>query len=1087
MLGVVHRYDGGEEQIPGGVTISEAEHGIAFEASALSLGTGEVDTAFLLEADFTPNEAPAEFTTLLAAGGNLFVRVESGQLVYGWSSSDGNEWTDHKESVPLPTADEEHSVSIAFVPGSTNQLHLWIDGTAGPVVYGDGAPVIADGLQNSFGFANDVHAAARDRGFISDLTHIRAAQFDGEFSPELFELQPALTTSTLLHIDGFGGSVEAESYVPGDRDTVRGALSVADASTSEEGLLLEASGFAAFTPDAEEERQDAPLVIEASVSGAQDGRLFSAGDFVADVRDSALVFGAGETSGTIDIEGEATVVSIALARGETGDVTAYPAVDGVEHDPLVLGDIATGDEAGTVVYGSHNGEDSAAAELRAVRVADLLTDEVTRSVFQLQPREPEVCTPLVDIEPGNQIEISSDECSENILELSTMVRPTEAQQSWQETQLTAFIHFGINTFYDQEWGHGDEDPERFQPTEEVDAEGWVRELRDAGYRYAILVVKHHDGFLSYPSRYTDYSVASTPWQDGQGDILRDFTDAARAYGMNVGVYMSPADSNQEKFGVYGNGSAQEPRTIPTLVEGDDRAGEDLPTFTYEATDYGEYFLNQLYEVLTEYGQIDEVWFDGAEGNTEKHEPYDYTAFYEMIYELQPNAVVAVGGPDVRWVGNEHGEARPNEWSNVAIVEEEPGGKIGQTSSNWEDYGSRDQLIQAVQSGEATHLKWWPSEADMKLTPGWFAHDSDVPKTPEELMQHYRETTGRNSVMLLNVPPTTTGHFADESTEAIHGFAELRRMQYTNDVALGQPVTISGDETEEVTDALTDGNTRTGWSIDAAEPRTATVEFGSEQPITSVWHGEDTFSHGQSIERAIVEARVDGEWIEIGEVGAVGLSQAVTPDSAVSADAIRVQVLEARGAYSLGTLQAFTTLDADPGLLTEVYLDCSAEAAGPGTADRPFSSLEQFRQAEIDSGAHVYLVPGSDCLDSTTPFWGYGTDDAPITVSLSGEGAVPSFGDRSAEDVFGPLTEQGWVLDLPDADNGDGDGDGDSDGPGDSDGDDSGTGDDTGQRDDADTELPSTGAVLPWGLLLALAVAIGGLGLLLRVRRRALNT
>src|SRR5699024_5616660 len=139
------------------------------------------------------------------------------------------------------------------------------------------------------------------------------------------------------------------------------------------------------------------------------------------------------------------------------------------------------------------------------------------------------------------------------------VRPTNEQVDWQELGLTAFIHFGINTFYDQEWGHGTEDPARFDPTGEIDVDGWVKTLRDTGHRLAILVVKHHDGFLSYPSRYSDYSVASTPWQDGEGDILRDFVEATDKYGMQVGVYMSPADSNQEIEGTFGNGSAKTPR------------------------------------------------------------------------------------------------------------------------------------------------------------------------------------------------------------------------------------------------------------------------------------------------------------------------------------------------------------------------------------------------------------------------------------------------------------------------------------------------------------------------------------------------
>ncbi|WP_427015783.1 alpha-L-fucosidase [Pseudarthrobacter sp. P1] len=255
------------------------------------------------------------------------------------------------------------------------------------------------------------------------------------------------------------------------------------------------------------------------------------------------------------------------------------------------------------------------------------------------------------LDPANFIPVASTDSPRTILAKAALVRPTLPQLRWQEARQTAFVHFGINTFYDQEWGHGTEDPARFNPTD-FDADSWVRTLRDNGFRYAILTVKHHDGFLSYPSRYTAYSVKSSPWRGGKGDVLREFPTAARRYGMKVGICLSPADSNQEADGVFGNGSAKSMRTIPTLVAGDDRVGKDLPRFHYEATDYGAFFLNTLYETLTEYGQIDEVWFDGAGGNTAKRELYDYPAFHELIGKLQPHAVVAVGGRDVRWVGNE---------------------------------------------------------------------------------------------------------------------------------------------------------------------------------------------------------------------------------------------------------------------------------------------------------------------------------------------------------------------------------------------------------------------------------------------------
>jgi alpha-L-fucosidase len=197
---------------------------------------------------------------------------------------------------------------------------------------------------------------------------------------------------------------------------------------------------------------------------------------------------------------------------------------------------------------------------------------------------------------------------------ASALRPSQRQLDWQRLGRTAFLHFGMNTFTGQEWGTGTEDPDLFAPRD-LDTDQWARTLRDSGFELAILVVKHHDGFVLYPSRYTGHSVAASAWRNGTGDVLREFTRSMHGHGLRVGVYLSPADENQYHDGVYADGSAHTRRTIPTLVDGDDRATRvadgSLPTFRLTADRYGAYLLNQLYEVLTEYGPIDEVWFDGA--------------------------------------------------------------------------------------------------------------------------------------------------------------------------------------------------------------------------------------------------------------------------------------------------------------------------------------------------------------------------------------------------------------------------------------------------------------------------------------------
>lgn len=548
----------------------------------------------------------------------------------------------------------------------------------------------------------------------------------------------------------------------------------------------------------------------------------------------------------------------------------------------------------------------------------------------LTPGEPEVCEPLL-VDPANYISVSTGDCEANILAKSSLVRPTKSQLEWQESRQTAFLHFGINTFYDQEWGHGTEDPTRFNPTD-FDADSWVKTLRDNGYRYAVLTVKHHDGFMSYPSRYTDYTVASSPWKNGKGDVVKESTDAAHKYGMKVGLYMSPADSNQEVDGVFGNGSAKSERAIPTLVEGDDRAGKDMPNFKYQASDYGAFFLNTLYEILTQYGQVDEVWFDGAQGNTGKKEFYDYPAFFDMISKLQPNALVAVGGNDVRWIGNEEGEGRSNEWGVVPINKASDGGAnslLGAHSSN--NLGSRASMLNAVRSGQANSLHWYPAEADMKLTQGWFAHPNDAPKSPATMLNKYYHSVGRNSVLLLNVPPTTTGKFAPASVTALEGFKAARDKAFSNDLTLGLPVTVNGESTT----LLTDDNARTGASQALAVDSVVGIDLGSPQAVSNISLSEQVLEHGQSVEKFTVEAKVNATWTAVNNDaangggtggGTIGVSRILKFAAPVTAQEFRVTIKETRAPAHLSNISLYGDLAAAPAPAMNLYVDCKAPVA-----------------------------------------------------------------------------------------------------------------------------------------------------------------
>ena len=284
--------------------------------------------------------------------------------------------------------------------------------------------------------------------------------------------------------------------------------------------------------------------------------------------------------------------------------------------------------------------------------------------------------------------------------------PTEEQVSYQKEELTAFIHFGVNTFTGREWGDGTENPEIFNPTN-LDADQWVKTLADAGFGRVILTAKHHDGFCLWDSAYTKHDVASSPWKNGKGDVVKEVSEACAKYNIKFGVYLSPWDQNSEHYG-EGNGG-----------------------------DYNEFYMNQLRELLTNYGPIAEVWMDGAKGSNVKQE-YNFEEWFALIKELQPECLIfSPQGPDIRWIGNEKGYAGEPCWSTIDI----------------EKMKERENPTY-LNNGEEGGPDWVVGESDVSIRPGWFYHESqdNEVKSLEKMMDIYFKSIGRNSVLLLNVPP-----------------------------------------------------------------------------------------------------------------------------------------------------------------------------------------------------------------------------------------------------------------------------------------------------------------------------------------------
>ena len=268
---------------------------------------------------------------------------------------------------------------------------------------------------------------------------------------------------------------------------------------------------------------------------------------------------------------------------------------------------------------------------------------------------------------ASTIAINEDDTKDSIVLKAAHVVPTPNQYEALKNEFIAFIHFGPNTFTRMEWGNGMEDPKIFN-LENLDTDQWCKAMKSAGMKMVIITVKHHDGFVLWQSRYTNHGIMSSPYKEGQGDVLKELSASCQKFGIKLGVYLSPADLYQieNPEGLYGNLSKYTDRTIPRPIEG--RPFLNKTTFTFKVDDYNEYFLNQLFELLTEYGQIDEVWFDGAHPKRKGGQKYNYLAWKELISTLAPKAVV-FGKQDIRWCGNESGKTRDTEWNIIPYMDD----------------------------------------------------------------------------------------------------------------------------------------------------------------------------------------------------------------------------------------------------------------------------------------------------------------------------------------------------------------------------------------------------------------------------------
>ena len=474
----------------------------------------------------------------------------------------------------------------------------------------------------------------------------------------------------------------------------------------------------------------------------------------------------------------------------------------------------------------------------------------------------------------NFIAVPEGASEEDVLQAALAARPTKQQMAWQELEYYGFIHFGLNTFTGVEWGDGTTDPGMFNPLA-LDANQWVKAFKNAGMKALILTTKHHDGFCLWPTATTNYSVKMSPWRNGKGDLVKEVADACRAGGIKFGVYLSPWDRNHPSYG-------------------------DSPA-------YNEVFRQQLTELLTNYGDVFEVWFDGAngEGPNGKVQHYDFESYYALIRRLQPNAVIAIMGPDVRWVGNEAGKGRDPEWSvlPVEIASRRTIAAGSQQDVKQDMFVPRD--ARGNDLGSRSKLKgtsgviWYPSEVDTSIRPGWFYHSSqdDKVKSPEHLEDIYYSSIGMNSTLLLNIPPDRRGLI--HANDIDHLMELRRRIDSTFAVNLATKAKFITRKPEKGFEGarLVDNDKLTFWKASTPDS-IQTIELQFKKPVTfDRLMLQENIRNGQRIESFQLEILQDKKWVKISNGLTVGYKRLLRFDP-VSTKKVRIKITEFRAAPEL---------------------------------------------------------------------------------------------------------------------------------------------------------------------------------------------
>ena len=476
------------------------------------------------------------------------------------------------------------------------------------------------------------------------------------------------------------------------------------------------------------------------------------------------------------------------------------------------------------------------------------------------------------VESASTIKISETDSNESIIIKAAHVVPTQNQYEALKNEFIAFIHLGPNTFTRKEWGTGTEDPKIFN-LQNLDTDQWCDVMKAAGMKMVIITVKHHDGFCLWQTRYTKHGIMSSPFRNGNGDVLKELSESCQKYGLKLGVYLSPADLYQieNSEGLYGNRSLYTERIIPSTIEG--RPFKNKTTFKFKVDDYNEYFLNQLFELLTEYGPIHEVWFDGAHPKRKGDQQYNYLAWKELINKLAPKAVI-FGKQDIRWCGNESGGTRKTEW-NIIPYQTNPLEMNKFRDLTAEILGSRDQLY------DGKYLHYQMSETNTSIREGWFYRDDikQEVRSSDDVFDIYERSVGGNSIFLLNIPPNREGKFSLTDVKVLKDVGQRIEETYSEnllDDAKGPKNVL--DKDKESYELLNNK------SIVITTPKPITTNrFIIQEAIST---------HSERIEKHALDAWLDNGWKEITTSTNVGHKRILRfPE--ITSNKFRIRVLESR--------------------------------------------------------------------------------------------------------------------------------------------------------------------------------------------------